>query len=244
MGETRHLFPLLHSLLLFIGLHAKLGLGSSARLYSLFSCAFLGSPYRRQAAASSVRFYCTDRSNHDSYANDPWTKYDQDHPLPPIVSALTHVDQAGNARMVDVSDKPWSLRKAAARAEVWIGPEAARLVAADQLKKGDVLKVSELAGISGGKLTSQLIPLCHPVGLHQLSVRLKLHEDACTVVIDTEAITRGPTGVEMEALTAATVAGLTVIDMVKSVTREAEIRFVHLVSKSGGTRGDYQRSNS
>lgn len=146
--------------------------------------------------------------------------------------------------MVDVSEKTWTLRRATARAEVWIGSEATRLVAENQIKKGDVLKVAELAGIMGGKMTSQLIPLCHPIALHQLQLRLILDPAANLVVIESEAVTRGPTGVEMEALTAVTVAALAVIDMVKSVTREAEIRNVHLVSKSGGTRGDYKRHNS
>lgn len=154
---------------------------------------------------------------------------------------LTHVDSEGQARMVDVVDKPWTVRRAVAQATVWIGPEAYTLVAENQSKKGDVLKVAEIAGISGGKLTSQLIPLCHPIGLHKLRVRLSLDPENHSVVIESEAVTRGPTGVEMEALTAVTVAGLAVIDMVKAVTKEAEIRNVHLVSKSGGTRGDFKR---
>lgn len=201
----------------------------------------------RKAAAGSVRFYCTGRRGDDSYTDDPWTKYgkDEGHPLIPFSrpsAQLTHVDEEGHARMVDVSDKAWTLRRATASARVFIGPEAARLVAANQLAKGDVLKVAELAGISGGKLTSQLIPLCHPIALHRLRLRLELDEASHCVVIESEAVSRGPTGVEMEALTAAAVAGLTVIDMVKAVTREAEILSVHLVSKTGGTRGDYQRT--
>lgn len=144
--------------------------------------------------------------------------------------------------MVNVSEKEWSLRRAVAQAQVWIGEEAFRLVTENQIKKGDVLKVAEIAGISGGKLTSQLIPLCHPIALHQLSLQLSLEPETHCVIIESEAVTRGPTGVEMEALTAVSVAGLTIIDMVKAVTKEAEIRSVHLVSKSGGTRGDFIRS--
>lgn len=159
-------------------------------------------------------------------------------------AALTHVDSEGQARMVDVADKPWTVRRAIAEGTVWIGPEAFKLVAQNQLKKGDVLKVAEIAGISGGKLTSQLIPLCHPISLHKLGVRLFLRPEDHSVLIESVAVTRGPTGVEMEALTAVTIAGLTIIDMVKAVTREAEIRNVRVVMKSGGTRGDFNRTKS
>ena len=208
---------------------------------------FLGNV--KKVAAGSVRFYCTSRRDDDgenSYADDPWTKYgkDQHHPVMPLFQStkqLTHVDEDGHARMVDVSDKAWTLRRATARGRVYIGAEAARLVSDNQLSKGDVLKVAELAGISGGKLTSQLIPLCHPIALHRLRLKLELDEASHCVIIESEAVSRGPTGVEMEALTAVAVAGLTVIDMVKAVTREAEILSVQLVSKTGGTRGDYVR---
>nr|CAH0100459.1 unnamed protein product [Daphnia galeata] len=213
------------------------------------------------------------QNNHDNYLDDPWTKYRETNasllqtsslfqvPTPsvnepvhesseaaiPSVSEqvqLTHVDHQGQARMIDVSDKAWTVRRARGRATVWIGPEAFRLVAENQIKKGDVLKVAEIAGISGGKLTSQLIPLCHPVALHQLRVHLSLDSLTHCVKVETEAVTRGPTGVEMEALTAASVASLTIIDMVKAVTKEAEIRNLHLVSKSGGIRGDFKRTNN
>ena len=213
------------------------------------------------------------QNNHDNYLDDPWTKYRETNasllqtsslfqvPTPsvndpvhessetaiPSVSEqiqLTHVDHQGQARMIDVSDKAWTVRRARAQATVWIGPEAFRLVAENQIKKGDVLKVAEIAGISGGKLTSQLIPLCHPIALHQLRVHLSLDSLTHCIKVETEAVTRGPTGVEMEALTAATVASLTIIDMVKAVTKEAEIRNLHLVSKSGGIRGDFKRTNN
>ena len=208
----------------------------------------------RKLATSSIRFYCTKRDDHENYIGDPWTKYREDHP-PSLISSLlpiqppaqqqpvlTHVNQDGQARMVDVSEKEWTLRRAVAQAHVWIGEEAFRLVAENQIKKGDVLKVAEIAGISGGKLTSQLIPLCHPIALHQLSLRLSLEPKTHCIIIESEAVTRGPTGVEMEALTAVSVAGLTIIDMVKAVTKEAEIRNIHLFSKSGGTRGDFVRA--
>ena len=213
----------------------------------------------RKLAASSVRFYCTNRKNtsdHENYVDDPWMKYREDNP-PPLPSifpiqlpvqqqhppALTHVNEDGQARMVDVSEKKWTLRRAVAHCSVYVGAEAFRLVAENQIKKGDVLKVAEIAGISGGKLTSQLIPLCHPIALHQLSLRLRLEPTTHCVIVESEALTRGPTGVEMEALTAVSIAGLTIVDMVKAVTKEAEIRNVHLVSKSGGTRGDFTRLN-
>lgn len=157
---------------------------------------------------------------------------------------LTHVDHHGQARMVDITEKPWTVRRATAQAIVWIGPEAFRLVDENLIKKGDVLKVAEIAGITGGKLTSQLIPLCHPISLHQLSVRLSLDSKNNCVIIESNAVTHGPTGVEMEALTAVAVASLTVIDMVKAVTKEAEIRNLNLVSKSGGTRGDFNRTKN
>ncbi len=209
-------------------------------------------------AASSVRFYCTDREDHDNYVEDPWTKYGDRHASllqlssliqPPVSGAneqlqLTHVDHQGQARMVDVGDKPWTVRRATAQATVWIGPEAFRLIAENQIIKGDVLKIAEIAGICGGKQTSQLIPLCHPIALHQLRLRLSLDSIHHCVIVESEAVTRGPTGVEMEALTAASVASLTIIDMVKAVTKEAEIRNLYLVSKSGGSRGDFKRTKN
>lgn len=209
-------------------------------------------------AARSVRLYCTNKgdqqSNHDDYLEDPWTKYRESQAsllqLTSIFqkpnnfdeqSQLTHVDDQGQARMVDVVDKPWTVRRATAQATVWIGPEAFNLVKENQIKKGDVLKVAEIAGISGGKLTSQLIPLCHPIALSKLQVHLTLDPTDFCVIVESEAVTRGPTGVEMEALTAVSVASLTIIDMVKAVTKHAEIRNLHLVSKSGGTRGEFYR---
>ncbi|XP_057373524.1 uncharacterized protein LOC130694458 [Daphnia carinata] len=211
-------------------------------------------------------------SNHDDYLDDPWTTYRKTHASllqassffnvstrrtnlsqetreHPTQNAndqakLTHVDLHGQARMVDITEKPWTIRRATAQAVVWIGPEAFRLVDENLINKGDVLKVAEIAGITGGKLTSQLIPLCHPISLHQLSVRLSLDSKNNSVIIESNAVTHGPTGVEMEALTAASVASLTIIDMVKAVTKEAEIRNLYLVSKSGGSRGDFKRTNN
>ena len=184
-------------------------------------------------SASFFRLYSIDEGR--SKRNNKGARNDQK-------TTLTHVDSRGQARMVDVSEKSWSIRRARAKGIVWIGAEAFELVVDNQMKKGDVLRTAEIAGISGGKLTSQLIPLCHPISLHQLRLRLSLDFVNSCVVVESEAVTRGPTGVEMEALTAASVACLTLIDMVKAVTKEAEIRQLHLVSKTGGTRGDYERT--
>jgi cyclic pyranopterin phosphate synthase len=158
------------------------------------------------------------------------------------VSELTHLDETGRARMVDVGDKPSTDRRAVARAVVRVTPETAALVAAGNAPKGDVLSVARIAGIQGGKRTSELIPLCHPLALSFLGVEASIDIDAGEITILAEARTSGRTGVEMEALTAASVAALTVYDMVKGVERGAEIASVTLVSKSGGRSGEWNRS--
>jgi cyclic pyranopterin monophosphate synthase len=158
------------------------------------------------------------------------------------VSELTHLDESGRARMVDVGDKPSSDRRAVARAVVRVSPETAALVAAGDAPKGDVLSVARIAGIQGGKRASELIPLCHPLALSFLGVEASIDVDAGEIAIVAEARTTGPTGVEMEALTAASVAALTVYDMVKGVQRGAEIASVALESKSGGRSGEWTRS--
>jgi len=143
--------------------------------------------------------------------------------------------------MVDVSDKPVSTRRAAAEAFVAIGPETLSLVIDGRNPKGDVLSVAELAGVMGGKRTSDLIPLCHPLPLTDLLVTVTPDRAGGGLRIHAEAATTAQTGVEMEALTAASIAALTIYDMVKGVERGVEIRSVHLVSKSGGKSGDWQR---
>jgi cyclic pyranopterin phosphate synthase len=158
------------------------------------------------------------------------------------VSDLTHLDETGQARMVDVGDKPSTDRRAVARAVVRVSPQTAALVAAGNAPKGDVLSVARIAGIQGGKRTSELIPLCHPLALSFLGVEASIDVDAGEITILAEARTTGPTGVEMEALTAASVAALTVYDMVKGVQRGAEIVSIALESKSGGRSGDWNRS--
>lgn len=154
---------------------------------------------------------------------------------------LTHVDRRGRPRMVDISAKPPTARRAVAEAEVAIGAETMSMVVDGGNAKGDVLTVAELAGVMGGKRTSELIPLCHPIALTDLVVSITPDRIAGVLRIRAEAATMGPTGVEMEALTAASVAALTVYDMVKGVERGVEIRSLRLVSKTGGKSGEWHR---
>jgi cyclic pyranopterin phosphate synthase len=143
--------------------------------------------------------------------------------------------------MVDVSAKPVTARRAVAEAFVALAPETLSLVIDGRAAKGDVLAAAELAGVMGGKRTSELIPLCHPLMLTDLLVTVTPDRLAGGLRIRAEAATTGQTGVEMEALTAASVAALTVYDMVKGVERGVEIRSIQLVSKSGGQSGDWRR---
>ena len=155
---------------------------------------------------------------------------------------LTHVDRSGRPRMVDVSDKPSTARRAVAEALVAVSDETMSLVIDGGGPKGDVLGVAELAGVMGGKRTSDLIPLCHPLALTDLVVAVTPDRAAGVLRIRAEAATTGPTGVEVEALTAASVAALTIYDMVKGVERGVEIRSVRLVSKTGGKSGEWHRA--
>lgn len=154
---------------------------------------------------------------------------------------LTHVDARGRARMVDVGEKPASERRAVARALVRVAPRTATAVIAGDTPKGDVLGVARIAGIQAAKRTSELIPLCHPLALSFVGVEAEVNADVGEIEIIAEARTTGPTGVEMEALTAASVAALTIYDMVKGVERGAEIERVHLLEKSGGRSGEWRR---
>ena len=153
-------------------------------------------------------------------------------------SQLTHVDASGAARMVDVGGKPDTAREAVARGRVSMRAETLALVRANAFDKGDVLGVARIAGIMGGKDTSRLIPLCHPLPLHKIDVELHLNESASAVEITATARTTGKTGVEMEALTAVSIAALTVYDMCKAVDRGMRIEAVRLVRKTGGQSGD------
>ena len=153
---------------------------------------------------------------------------------------LTHFDEAGNARMVDVSDKEQSERIAIAKGSVYMAPETLTLIRDRGVKKGDVLSVAQLAGIMGAKRTPDLIPLCHPLSLTSVKVELSL--DALRNAVDIAATCKlkGQTGVEMEALTAVSVAALTVYDMVKAADKSMRIGDIRLVHKSGGKSGTFE----
>ena len=145
---------------------------------------------------------------------------------------LSHLDAEGRARMVDVGDKPVSDRQAVARGAVRMSPEAYQLVAGEGVPKGDVLAVAEVAGVMGAKRTGELIPLCHPLGLDHVQVEARLDPELPGVQVTAAVRVTGRTGVEMEALTAVTVACLTVYDMVKAVDKGMVIQDVRLVSKT------------
>ena len=151
---------------------------------------------------------------------------------------LTHLDDQGNAKMVDVGDKDVTSREAIARGYISIQPETLRLIKEGLMKKGDVLTIAQLAGIMGAKKTSELIPLCHPLPLDKVDVELELDDAECRIDITATARTTARTGVEMEALTAVTVAALTLYDMCKSVDRGMRIEAVRLVEKRGGRSGE------
>jgi cyclic pyranopterin phosphate synthase len=157
---------------------------------------------------------------------------------------LTHVDESGRARMVDVSAKPESERTAVAEGAVRMSREAFEQVAAQTVAKGDVLAVAEVAGTMAAKRTGELIPLCHPLPLDLVQVETRLEPELPGVNVTALAKATGRTGVEMEALTAVAVACLTVYDMVKAIDRNISIESVRLVSKTGGTRGDWRRAES
>jgi len=154
------------------------------------------------------------------------------------MSKLTHLDEHGRASMVDVCAKPDSERVAIARGEVHMKQETFDLIRDGQIKKGDVLTVAQIAGISASKRTSELIPLCHPLFLSKVDVDLALDESIPGVVITATAKVTGKTGVEMEALTAVSVAALTVYDMAKAAEKTMRIQNIRLIEKHGGRSGD------
>ncbi len=154
---------------------------------------------------------------------------------------FTHFDDAGKARMVNVGDKPISHRTARAAARVLVNESTFALIESGGMKKGDVLTVAQLAGIMGAKRTPDLIPLCHPVAISGIEVRLTLDQAASAVDIEAAVACDGQTGVEMEALTAASVAALTVYDMCKAVQRDIVITDLRLLDKTGGVHGEYHR---
>lgn len=156
---------------------------------------------------------------------------------------LTHLDEHGAARMVDVGAKPDTERVAIAGGVVYMQPETLRLIRDGAIKKGDVLTIARIAGVMAAKRTSELIPLCHPLPLTHLDVDMTLDDEANAVRITATARTVGKTGVEMEALTAVSVAALTIYDMAKAVDREMRLSDIRLLEKRGGQRGDYIASD-
>ena len=157
---------------------------------------------------------------------------------------LSHMDSQGNAKMVDVGDKPLSQRLAIARGCVRVAPNTLQLIAKGGHRKGDVLSVARIAGIQAAKNCSQLIPLCHQLMLSKVDVNFELDSELSLVKIVAECKVKGQTGVEMEALTAVSVAALTIYDMCKAVDKDMMIEGICLMQKSGGKSGHYQRSEN
>ena len=162
-------------------------------------------------------------------------------PNAPAGTMLTHIDAEGRARMVDVSDKAVTTREATARGRIAMRPETLALALSGGGKKGDVRAVAEIAGVMAAKRTSDLIPMCHPLMLTSVKVAIRPSEDGSGLEATATARTQGQTGVEMEALTAASVALLTLYDMLKAVDREMTITDIALLAKSGGASGDWSR---
>ena len=155
---------------------------------------------------------------------------------------LSHFDDSGNAHMVDISDKQNSFRTAKAACFIQMSLETLKIISDGSAKKGDVLNVARIAGIQGAKKTSELIPLCHPISLTKISLDLTLNDKIPGIEIISTVKTTGPTGVEMEALTAASISALTVYDMVKSLDKSIIIKDLRLIFKDGGKSGLYESS--
>ncbi len=160
------------------------------------------------------------------------------------MARLTHLDEQGRARMVDVGDKPDTEREAIARGEVRMRPETLRLLREGNLPKGDVLATARIAGIMAAKRTADLIPLCHTLLLTHVGVDFTLDEETSRVIITATVRCRGKTGVEMEALTAVSVAALTIYDMAKAVERGMVIGEIRLLEKRGGKSGDWRAGDA
>lgn len=156
-----------------------------------------------------------------------------------MTDQLTHIDESGRAKMVDVGQKPDTERVAVAGGSVVMRPETLQLIIEGNVKKGDVLTVAQMAGVMAAKRTSELIPLCHPLLLNHISVTCTPNPAESRIDIEASVRLTGKTGVEMEALTAVTVAGLTIYDMAKAVDRSMRLTDVRLLAKSGGRSGDY-----
>ncbi len=157
------------------------------------------------------------------------------------MAKLSHLDEQGRAKMVDVSDKDITSRTAVARGTIHMRAETLALILADKIEKGDVFSVARVAGIMAAKKTSELIPMCHPLNITAVEIDLTPAENPARVEIETSVRVSGKTGVEMEAMTAVCVAGLTIYDMCKAVDREMSIGEIRLVKKSGGKSGTFIR---
>lgn len=155
------------------------------------------------------------------------------------MSEFTHFDSNGNAYMVDVSGKDRTKRTATARGKIKVSPDVMDAVLGRKIKKGDIHTVAQIAGIMGTKKTSELIPMCHPLNLTNVSVSLEINETAGEITAFCTAATEGQTGVEMEALTGVSIALLTIYDMCKAIDKRMLIYDIHLVSKTGGKSGDF-----
>mgnify|MGYP004644320827 CR=1 FL=1 len=153
---------------------------------------------------------------------------------------LTHFNEQGRARMVDVTAKAVTHRRAVAVGQVCMAPQTMACIRQGTLKKGDVLAVAQVAGIQAAKHTWELIPMCHPLPLSGIDITFSLSDDPCMVEIQAAVTCTGVTGVEMEALTAVTTAALTIYDMCKALQKDMEITNIHLREKSGGKSGDYR----
>lgn len=159
------------------------------------------------------------------------------------MSDFTHFNEQGRAKMVDVGDKPVTARTAAARGSVLVNEQTFALIRSGGMKKGDVLTVAQIAGVMSAKRTPDLIPMCHPILIDGIDLKLSLDEERLAVDIVAEVSCGGRTGVEMEALTAVSVAALTVYDMCKAVQKDMTITDIRLVEKTGGVHGDYYRAD-
>ncbi len=157
------------------------------------------------------------------------------------MSDFTHFNEQGRAKMVDVGEKPETVRTAVAKGSVLVNEQTFSLIRSGGMKKGDVLTVAQVAGVMGAKRTPDLIPMCHPILLDGIDLQLSLDERRCAVNIVATVRCAGRTGVEMEALTAVSVAALTVYDMCKAVQKDMTIADICLLEKSGGVHGDYHR---
>jgi cyclic pyranopterin phosphate synthase len=158
------------------------------------------------------------------------------------VAKLTHIDEAGRARMVDVSDKPSTDRVAVAKGRLVMAPATLELALSGAGKKGEVRSVAEIAGVMAAKRTSDLIPMCHPLAISSVKVEVDPSSDGSGLEVTARVRTTGPTGVEMEALTAASVALLTLYDMLKAADKAMVIEAVRVIEKSGGASGDFRQA--